>query len=138
MLVALGDLTRQAFVDGPRADDQQLVVRGQSTGDLRDELLQVLESVRLTGRLRAAPAAVPDTGLMTNMSGGPAMSRHLGLHPFQPRPALPEADDDRIPRIDPHQGRRPRLVEVRSVPGTQRGHERAHAGPASVSAARSA
>jgi hypothetical protein len=138
VLVARSDLTRQAFVDSAWTDDQQLVVRGQSTGDLRDEPLEVLESVRLTSRLRAAPATVPDAGIMANMSCGAAMSRHLGLHSFQPRPALPEADDDRIPRIDPYQGRRARLVDVRSVDGSQRGHERAHAGPASVSAARSA
>ena len=58
MLVARGDLTGQALMDGARPDDQQLVVRGQSTGDLREEPLQVLESVRFTGRLRAAPATI--------------------------------------------------------------------------------
>jgi hypothetical protein len=138
VLVARSDVTRQAFVDGAWTDDQQLVVRGQPTGHLRDEPLQVLEPVRLTGRLRAAPATVPDSGVVPNMTGGPVMSRHLGLDAFQPRPALVQADDDRIPRIDPHEGRRPRLIDIRSVHGPQRGHERAHAGPASRSAARSA
>jgi hypothetical protein len=137
-LVALGELPRQAFVDGPRTEDQQVVARWQPVRDVCDESVQVFEAVGLAGRLRAAPAAVTDGGIVPDVAGRPVVSRHLRFHSFDSRPVALQADDEGLPRVDPYKRAASSLVRFRPVQAMCRRHERAQAGPASASSARSA
>jgi hypothetical protein len=131
VLVVLRDSARQAFVDRPGTEDQQLVARGQPVRDVSDESIQVFDPVRLAGRLRATAAAVADGGIVPDVAGGPVMSRHLRFHSFEARSIAVHPDDDGLPRVDPDKRAGATVTRVR-------GHEFAHAGPPSASFARSA
>jgi hypothetical protein len=132
VLVGRAELPRQAFVDRPGTEDQQVVARAQSVCDVSDKSIQVFDAARLAGGLRApASAAVTDGGIVPDVSGCPVMSRHRRLDSFDTRPVALHADDDCLPRIDPY--KRDGATVVRFP-----GHERAHAGSALVSSARSA
>ena len=133
-----GKQAREAFVNGPRAEDQEVVAGTQPARDLDDESLQVFEAVRLARCLRDPSAAVAHGGVMSDVARRPVMSRHLGLHSFDSRTVAPEADDDRLCRVDPDEGPRSSPVSLRAVGFGCRGHDRAQAGPASASSARSA
>jgi hypothetical protein len=128
--VAFRDLSRQAFVDGPWTEDQQVVARGQPVRDVSDESVQVFDPMRLAGRLRA-PAAVTDGGIVPDMTGCPVMSRHRRFHSIDVHPVAPHPDDEGVPGVDPDKRGRSTVDDFRS-------HERAHAGPSSASSARSA
>jgi hypothetical protein len=136
--VAIRDMPLQAFVDHPWTEYQQVVVPRQPVRDIDDESLQVFEAVGLTGGLRAATAAVADGGIVPDVSGGPTVSRHLRLHSLQASLIAPYADDDSLRRVDPYDSDGSRFAHARPVGAACRGHERAHAGPASASSARSA
>jgi hypothetical protein len=99
--VALGELPRQAFVDRPGTEDQQVVARRQPDLDVFQVSAQVFEPVRLAGRLRAASAAVTDGGIVPDMAGRPVMSRHLRFHSLDACPVTLEADDGSLLSVDP-------------------------------------
>lgn len=102
--VALEDVPSQTFVDRPRTDDEQVVVRGQPVGDVHNESLEVLETVRLAGSLWAATATVANARIVPDVAGGPVTSRYLRLDPYESSPVVVPADDDGLPRVDPHEG----------------------------------
>jgi hypothetical protein len=129
--VAFRKLPHQALVDRPWTEDQHVVVPVQPVRDVSDESVQMFNPVRLAGRLRATAAAVPDGGIVPDMAGGPMMSRYLRFHSFDTRPVPLHPDDDGLPRVDPDK-------RAGSMVFCFRGHECAHAGPASASSARSA
>ena len=66
--VTCSELPRQAFVDRPRTEHQQGVVRGQTIRDVGDESVQVFDPVRFACRLRAA-AAVTDARIVPHVAG---------------------------------------------------------------------
>ncbi len=138
MPVALVDVPIQTFVDRPRTEDEQVVVRGQQVGDVHDEPSEVFETARLAGVRWAATATVANLRIVPDVAGGPVMSWYFRLHSFETSPVVLPADDDGLPRVDPHQGAGSRLVSLHPVHATCRGHDRAHAGPLSASTARSA
>jgi hypothetical protein len=122
---------RQAFVNRPGTEDQQVVARGQPVRDVSDEVVQVFDPVRLPGRLRAAAAAVTNGWIVSDMASRPVMRRHFRFHAFDTRPVALHPDDDGLLRVDPDK-------RAASMAFRSRGHERAHAGPLSASSARSA
>ena len=129
VFVALADTSLQAFAHGTGAEDEQRIVRVQPSRDLIDESIEVLEPVRLAGGLRP-PTAMADAGIVPDMARGPVTSRHLRLHPLESSPVVLPADDDGLPRVDPHEGAGLRhFVGRLPVPAKGRGHERAQAGP---------
>lgn len=77
VLVALGEVPRQALVDGPRAKDHQVVFEIQPVRDIRDESLEVFEPAWLAGGLRAPAAPMTDVRLMPDVAGRPAVRRHV-------------------------------------------------------------
>jgi hypothetical protein len=99
-LVASREIPPQAFADGPRTEDQQLVSRRQAGRDVGDESREMLEAVRFAGRLRAPPA-MPDGGIVPDMTGRSVVSRHLRFHSFDPRPVALPPDDDSLAGVDP-------------------------------------
>jgi hypothetical protein len=116
VLVHVTDQSLQAFAHSTGTEDEQVVARRQAIRDLFDKSIEVLEAVRLAGGLPRPTAAVADGGIVPDMAGGPVMSRHLGLHPLESRPVVLPADDDGLPRIDPHEGAGLRHV-ISSRPG---------------------
>jgi hypothetical protein len=101
--VALREPPRQAFVDRPGTEDQEVVASGQPVRDVSDESVQVFDAMRLAGRLRAAAAAVTDGRIVPDVAGGPVMSRHVGFDSLDGRPVALDVDDDGLPRVDPHE-----------------------------------
>ena len=139
VLPRLPDESFQAFAHGTGTEDEQVVARRQAIRDMFDKSIEVLEAVRLAGGLRRPTAAVADAGIVPDMAGGPVVGRHLGLHPLESRPVVLPADDDGLPRIDPHEGAGLRHVISRlPVPAEARRHECAQAGPVSTFTAKSA
>ena len=136
--IARREQTRQAFVDDPGTEDQQVVAWTQPVRDIQDESPQVFKAVWLAGGLRTTSAAVAHGGIVPDVARCPAMSRHLGLHSFDSRTIASEADDDRLRRVDPHEGTGSSPGSLCPVGAGCRGHDRAQAGPASASAATSA
>jgi hypothetical protein len=137
--VAFEDMPVQAFVDCPRTDDEQVVVLGQPAGDVVYKSLEMLETVRLAGVLRAATATVTNARIVPDVTGGPVASGHVRVHSFESNPVALPADDDGLPRVDPDEGAGSRPVgSPRGVLARRRSHDRAQAGPVSASTARSA
>jgi hypothetical protein len=106
--VLLGDLAGEAATHGPWAEQQQIVVVGQSGGDRIDEASEVLESVRLTGRLRRAATAVSDAGVVSDMAGRSVMGWHIGVDAGRSRRPIDPPYDDGLPSVDPDERERGR------------------------------
>ena len=75
--IALSKLPLEAFVDGPGAQDQDVVARLYMVCDLVEKSVQMLESVRLAGRLWGAAAAMAKDGIVPDVAGGSVVRRHL-------------------------------------------------------------
>ena len=137
--VALDEDPPQPVSNGPGPEDLQIVVGWQPFGDPGHEPLQVLEAARLAGVLGAAAATVADARVVTHVARAPTMGRHVGQGMLDQDPVIAAADDDRFAGVDPDERARSRrrLLDRRLLLG-RRDHDRAHAGPVSALAARSA
>jgi hypothetical protein len=138
VLVARPQPTDESFPHRPRPEDEQVVVPGQLLGDAGDEPVQVLQAARLARRLRSTASPVADRRIVTDVSGGAVMGRHIRGQPDDPSPTAPLTDDDGFAGVDPDQRESAGLGAVRRQIGSRRpGHACAQAG-ASPSTARSA
>lgn len=138
--VVLADAPDKAFMHRTRTDDEQVVVRDQPIGDPRDESLQVLQATRFDSALWVAAAARADGGIVSDVAGGPVVSRNLRLHVRHSGLVVMPPGDDGLARVDPHEGagaRHGRVPIVGQIAALQR-HDRAQTGPLSAFAARSA
>jgi hypothetical protein len=115
VLVARRELPRQAFVDRPGTEDQQVVARDHPVRDVADKSIQVFDAVWLAGRLRDAAAAVTDCGIVPDVARGPVVSRHFGLDSFDRYSVALHADDDCLPRIDPYKRAGSAIAAVRGI-----------------------
>jgi hypothetical protein len=132
------DPAREALVDRPGADDGQVVARRQASGDVIGEPVEMLDPVRVDRRLRSA-AAVPDRGIVADVPRGANVGGHVGADVLDRDIAIVPAREDRLAGVDPDKGPRAwSCVGRRREADHLAGHERAHAGPASDSSARSA
>ena len=136
-VILRADPSLEVFADRAGTEQQQVLVL-DLRGDSVEEPFEVLQAVRFACRLAHATAAVPAARVVSHVACRPMMGRDLGLDALDPRSTLQPADDDRLARVDPDQGRA-RMDRPRgwSMPGAALGHDSAQAGSRSSKTARS-
>ena len=134
--VLLRKLTRQVLVDRSRPDDEQVFIPRQPRRDGVNEPSEMLEPVRLAGRLRRASATMSNTRGVSNVACRPVVRRHVRPDVIESGRAIDAPDDDGLAGVDPDEGDARGFRGFR--PHCLADHERAHAGRSSASTARSA
>ncbi len=100
-IVDLANAPFKALPNGARAEDEEIVGRGEATRDIVDEPGKVFEAVGLAGGLRRPTATVAHEWVVPDVAGRAAVVWHLGLDSVNAGVVVLKADDDGLARVDP-------------------------------------